>query len=481
MVIEYGSYECPFCAKADGLLAARRCRRVFRHFPVASKHPRARALAHAAEAAALQGRFWEMHDSLMADQSQLDDPHLWQRCEQLGLDLDRFESDRRSAAVADRVERDFRSGIRAGVTTTPTLFVDGRAHPGVPGASCCPVRRTERKLCSSACVEGRHMMQALALAAIRGSPVPVRRGGARVRRRAALYARSRRPKRRAQSCIDRALAGAGVAPRIRHPRPPARHRAAVGGRRRLGPGRVRGATGKRVAGSAFWGSDEIAQGFAGRAARSSSVQACRRSGAADSASSRWSTRPSRGRTPETISLVKVSTPNAARKEELSSLGLDLTEHGGRGFVEVVLHGDADTRALREHKFTYMTSIADLAARSARDSAADRRLRQSVSASALPSGRAAGYRRLADYNNEMKKLAADNPGIVKPITLPLKTLTGYSVQGIEISSGVSAATASRCSCRWAPTTPASGRPPSTRWSGRTSWSTATRRRTLACGG
>ena len=73
-------------------------------------------LAHAAEAAALQGRFWEMHDSLLEDQAHLDDPHLWERCERLGIDLDRFEADRRSEAVAERVERDFRSGIRAGVT-----------------------------------------------------------------------------------------------------------------------------------------------------------------------------------------------------------------------------------------------------------------------------------------------------------------------------------------------------------------------------
>jgi protein-disulfide isomerase len=107
-------------------------RRVFRHFPVVSKHPRARVLAQAAEAAALQGRFWEMHDSLFEDQGRLDDPHLWARCEALGLDLDRFEVDRRSGAVAARVERDFRSGIRAGVATTPTLFVGGRPHAGVP-------------------------------------------------------------------------------------------------------------------------------------------------------------------------------------------------------------------------------------------------------------------------------------------------------------------------------------------------------------
>jgi protein-disulfide isomerase len=132
VVVEYGDYECPYCAKADLLLADLPVRRVFRHFPVVSKHPRAQVLACAAEAAALQGRFWEMHDSLFGDQGRLDPPHLWERVERLGLDLDRFEADRRSEAVAERVERDFRSGIRAGVTATPTLFIDGKAHPGVP-------------------------------------------------------------------------------------------------------------------------------------------------------------------------------------------------------------------------------------------------------------------------------------------------------------------------------------------------------------
>jgi protein-disulfide isomerase len=107
-------------------------RRAFRHFPVVSKHPRARVLAAAAEAAGLQGAYWEFHDSLYADQGRLDDPHLWARARELGLDLDRFESDRRSEAVAARVDRDFRSGVRAGVTTTPTLFAGVRAYPGVP-------------------------------------------------------------------------------------------------------------------------------------------------------------------------------------------------------------------------------------------------------------------------------------------------------------------------------------------------------------
>ena len=132
LVIEYGDYECPYCAKTDGLLAELRIRRVFRHFPVVSKHPRAQVLACAAEAAGLQGRFWEMHDSLFGDQGHLDPPHLWRRCRELGIDVDRFEADRRSDAVAERVKRDFRSGIRAGVTTTPTLWVDGQAHAGVP-------------------------------------------------------------------------------------------------------------------------------------------------------------------------------------------------------------------------------------------------------------------------------------------------------------------------------------------------------------
>jgi protein-disulfide isomerase len=135
VVIEYADLECPYCAQAQLILKALPVQRVFRHFPVASKHPRARVLAAAAEAAALQDRFWEMHDSLLEDQGHLDDPHLWRRARELGLDLDRFEADRRSDAVAARVERDFRDGIRAGVTTTPTQFLKGLAHPGVPGAS----------------------------------------------------------------------------------------------------------------------------------------------------------------------------------------------------------------------------------------------------------------------------------------------------------------------------------------------------------
>ncbi len=135
LLIEYANYECHHCAHTDRLLAQLPVRRVFRHFPVTSKHPRAERLARAAEAAALQGHFWEMHDSLYGDHGRLDDPHLWERCERLGLDLERFERDRRSDTVAARVRRDFRSGIAAGVVATPTLFVGGETHSGIPDAA----------------------------------------------------------------------------------------------------------------------------------------------------------------------------------------------------------------------------------------------------------------------------------------------------------------------------------------------------------
>ena len=135
MVIEYADLECPYCAQAHLILKELPITRVFRHFPVTSKHPRARVLAAAAEAAGRQGKFWEMHDSLLEDQGHLDDPHLWDRAERLGLDLDRFEADRRSPEAGERIDADFRSGIRAGVATTPTQFVNGATYPGVPGAS----------------------------------------------------------------------------------------------------------------------------------------------------------------------------------------------------------------------------------------------------------------------------------------------------------------------------------------------------------
>jgi protein-disulfide isomerase len=125
LVIVYADFECPYCAVVHERLRERPLRVAFRHFPVRSKHPRAWAAAGAAEAAARQGAFWPMHDALFADQGRLEDPHLWARAEDLGLDLDRFEQDRRGEAVAERIRTDFGEGIRAGVVTTPAAFVNG--------------------------------------------------------------------------------------------------------------------------------------------------------------------------------------------------------------------------------------------------------------------------------------------------------------------------------------------------------------------
>lgn len=121
-LIVYADLGCPHCAGAWQRLVEAPGRLAFRHFPVASKHPRSPALHAAAEAAGRQGRFFEMVDSLYADRGRVDDPHLWERAERFGLDLKRFQADRRSAEVEARVKRDFRSGIRAGVAGTPALF-----------------------------------------------------------------------------------------------------------------------------------------------------------------------------------------------------------------------------------------------------------------------------------------------------------------------------------------------------------------------
>jgi protein-disulfide isomerase len=121
-LVVYADLGCPRCAAAWAELAARPGRLAFRHFPVASKHPRSPALHAAAEAAGAQDRFFAMVDSIYADRGHVDDPHLWDRAKSLGLDLERFERDRRSADLAARVQRDFQSGIRAGVAGTPAVF-----------------------------------------------------------------------------------------------------------------------------------------------------------------------------------------------------------------------------------------------------------------------------------------------------------------------------------------------------------------------
>jgi protein-disulfide isomerase len=122
LILFYGDFACPRCAVEAKRLRDADARVVFRHFALKAKHQRAVPLALAAEAAARQGGFWAFHDALYEDQGRIDDPHLWARIQALGLDIERFERDRRDPAIAERVRRDVRDALRAGATTTPTLY-----------------------------------------------------------------------------------------------------------------------------------------------------------------------------------------------------------------------------------------------------------------------------------------------------------------------------------------------------------------------
>jgi protein-disulfide isomerase len=135
VVLEYGDYECPYSRQAyreiQRVEAAVGIRVAFRHFPLTQIHPHALAASAAAEAAALQGRFWEMHDLLFHQQKALEDDDLRDYARELGLDLERFDADRRGEDVLLHVERDVRSGIATReVRGTPTLFVNGQVHRG---------------------------------------------------------------------------------------------------------------------------------------------------------------------------------------------------------------------------------------------------------------------------------------------------------------------------------------------------------------
>jgi protein-disulfide isomerase len=135
-LVEYGDYECPYCGMAYPIVkAAQRelgsqLRFVFRNFPLAEIHPHARHAAQAAEAAAAQGMFWEMHDMLFENQHALEDADLVRYAEMLGLDAERLARELEDGTYAKRVRDDFRSGVRSGVNGTPTFFVNGERYEG---------------------------------------------------------------------------------------------------------------------------------------------------------------------------------------------------------------------------------------------------------------------------------------------------------------------------------------------------------------
>jgi protein-disulfide isomerase len=137
LILEYGDYECPFSRAAYRSIQRLEAevggglRFCFRHFPLTAIHPHALAAARAAEAAAVQDRFWDMHDLLFGGQSALEDDDLRRYADTLALDRSRFEADRQGESRLERIRRDVRSGDASGmVLGTPTLFIDGRLHEG---------------------------------------------------------------------------------------------------------------------------------------------------------------------------------------------------------------------------------------------------------------------------------------------------------------------------------------------------------------
>ena len=135
-LVEYGDFECPYCGAVHGIVQAARkafggnLRLVFRHFPLRASHPHALAAAKAAEAAAEQGRFWEMYDRLYRHQTELADEDLIRHARELGLDLDRFRASLGSRAHELRVRDDLASAAASGAQGTPTLFINGERYRG---------------------------------------------------------------------------------------------------------------------------------------------------------------------------------------------------------------------------------------------------------------------------------------------------------------------------------------------------------------
>lgn len=130
-LIEYGDYECPYCGQAYPIIKevqkqlGNKLRFVFRNFPLTEIHPHAQHAAEAAEAAAVQNRFWEMHDYIYEHQQALDDKHLGKYADNLGLNLAKFNNEMSSHVHAGRIREDFLSGIHSGVNGTPTFYING--------------------------------------------------------------------------------------------------------------------------------------------------------------------------------------------------------------------------------------------------------------------------------------------------------------------------------------------------------------------
>ena len=138
-LLEYGDYQCPACGDAYPMVKAIQQRMgrelcfAFRNFPLTNIHPYAEHAAEVAEAAGVQGRFWEMHDLLFENQRALHDDDLVSYAKTLGLDDARLAREVRDGEHTARVREDFRHGVRAGVNATPTFFINGERYDGASG------------------------------------------------------------------------------------------------------------------------------------------------------------------------------------------------------------------------------------------------------------------------------------------------------------------------------------------------------------
>jgi protein-disulfide isomerase len=135
-LVEYGDYQCPYCRMVYFVIKqieeelGDSLRFVFRNFPLKEVHPYALMAAQVAEAAALQNKFWEMHDLIYENQDALSQEALLNFAEQLELNMKKFRSDVQSPTVMNKIEEDFRGGVHSGVNGTPTFFINGERYQG---------------------------------------------------------------------------------------------------------------------------------------------------------------------------------------------------------------------------------------------------------------------------------------------------------------------------------------------------------------
>jgi len=140
-LVEYGDFQCPYCGdaypevKQVQTVLDSKLRFVYRHFPMTNVHEYAMLAAETSEAAAAQGRFWEMHDFLFEHQDTIGDTgQAFAFADSLGLDIQRMQLEVAQHVYQDRIREDFLGGVRSGVNGTPTFYVNGVRHDGDPGA-----------------------------------------------------------------------------------------------------------------------------------------------------------------------------------------------------------------------------------------------------------------------------------------------------------------------------------------------------------